>query len=369
MSSIKFQVSGEKYASEKCASMQVTRAELDSEKDANLQTDRPANFMVSVVVPTYRRPQLLLRCLQALGEQTLDAGAYEVIVVDNAGCSQTRRAVEAFAGRLEETGPTVRYLQETSRPGPAAARNRGWRAARGEVIAFTDDDCVPQRQWLAAGLAAFSDGELGVMGQTVVPVSPDPTDYERNLARLSEGHFITANCFYRRKALEAAGGFDERFTEAWREDSDLFFAIEKAHSGEQLFSYAPQAVVCHPPRDARWGSSIWEQRKSMFNALLYKKYPERYWASIQPAPPWRYYRAVLALLGGLLALLSGRRSLGALLLGVWALITGRFAAERLSETSHAPEHVAEMLVTSVVIPPLSIFWRLLGAVRFRVFFL
>lgn len=326
-------------------------------------------ILVSVVVPTYRRPQLLARCLEALAEQTLSADAYEVIVVDNAGCSETRRTVEADGRECEETGPRVRYLAETARPGPAAARNRGWRAALGEMIAFTDDDCVPQPQWLAAGLAGFANGELGVMGKTVVPVSPNPTDYERNLARLSEGHFITANCFYRREALEAAGGFDERFTEAWREDSDLFFTIEKASAEDRLFSYAPEAVVCHPPRRARWGQSIWQQRKSMFNALLYKKHPERYWASIQPAPPWRYYRAVLSLLGGLFAVLSGRKGLGALLLGAWALITGRFAAERLSDTSRAPRHVAEMLVTSVVIPPLSIFWRLVGAVKFKVFFL
>lgn len=343
--------------------------QLRSVQVRSVQSSKPANFLVSVVVPTYRRQQLLARCLDALCQQTLDGDAYEVIVVDNGGCSQTRRAVEKIASSCEKTGPAIRYLRETSRRGPAAARNRGWQAARSAVIAFTDDDCVPQRQWLAAGLAGFASGELGVMGQTVVPVSPDPTDYERNLARLSEGHFITANCFYRREALEATGGFDERFTAAWREDSDLFFAIEKVHAGEQLFSYAPEAVVCHPPRPARWGNSIWQQRKSMFNALLYKKHPQRYWASIQPAPPWRYYRAVLSLLGGLFALFSGRKGTGALLLAVWALITGRFAGERLHDTSRAPGHVAEMIVTSVVIPPLSIFWRLVGAVRFRVFFL
>ena len=330
---------------------------------------------ISVVVPTYRRPHLLLRCLETLCAQNYDPDAYEVIVVDNAGCSVTRRMVEGFDAGRRGAGPSVRYLLAVESRGPAAARNCGWLAARGKIIAFTDDDCLPAPDWLRAGAAAFANGEVGVMGNIVVPVPSAPTDYELTVAQLGNSEFATANCFYRRDALKAAGGFDERFTAAWREDSDLYFTLLKGIGNDPFsspnfrFGYAPEAIVCHPSREVSWGVSLTQQRKSMYNALLFKKHPDHYRAQIQSSPPWRYYRALLALLGGGIALIRGRTRPAAVMLVLWAVLTGRFAGERLRHTSRAPQHVAEMVVTSALIPPLSVFWRLVGAIKFRVFFL
>ena len=104
----------------------------------------------------------------------------------------------------------------------------GGSAATGDIIAFTDDDCIPSPGWLSAGVAAFTDGVLGVSGKLIVPMERNPTDYERNAAQLANGAFITANCFYRRSCLEAIAGFDENFTTAWREDSDLTFQTLEA---------------------------------------------------------------------------------------------------------------------------------------------
>jgi cellulose synthase/poly-beta-1,6-N-acetylglucosamine synthase-like glycosyltransferase len=70
----------------------------------------------------------------------------------------------------------------TGRHGPAAARNRGWRAAEGEIVAFTDDDCVPHVHWLSAGVAAFADDSRGVGPYRHAP-APDPTDYELDASR------------------------------------------------------------------------------------------------------------------------------------------------------------------------------------------
>ncbi|HEX7127419.1 MAG TPA: glycosyltransferase, partial [Thermodesulfobacteriota bacterium] len=215
---------------------------------------------VSVVVPTYRRPDLLDRCLAALDTQTLDPGAYEVLVVDDADAAGTRRQVEAFAARAR---PAVRYLAVSGRHGPAVARNVGWRAARGAIVAFTDDDTVADPRWLAAGLAAFVDGVAGVAGRVAVPLPATPTDYERDAAGLEIGQFVTANCFYRRDALAAVDGFDERFEAAWREDSDLWFSLEAA--GARL-ERCDAALVLHPVRPARFGVSLGQQRKAQFNA-------------------------------------------------------------------------------------------------------
>ncbi|MFL5801537.1 MAG: glycosyltransferase family 2 protein [Roseiflexaceae bacterium] len=356
---------------------------------------------VSVVVPTYQRPALLKRCLAALLEQDFDPAAYEIIVADDAACDETRQLVEGHAthtpaaGCTYDTefaaaamphraraqtlsalysaatgpaamGPRLRYLPVTGAHGPAAARNAGWRAAAGSIIAFTDDDCVPEPEWLAAGVAALRDGAAGASGYVRVPLPDVPTDYQRDAAGLEAGEFVTANCFYRRDTLAAIGGFDERFTVAWREDSDLLFTL--IERGERLVR-APDAVVVHPIRPAAWGISLRQQRKSMFNALLYKKHPQLYRQRIQPAPPWRYYRIAGALLVALAGMAVRRRGLALGGLGTWALLSGRFCAQRLRHTSHAPRHLAEMTVTSVLIPPLALFWRWRGGARFRVFFL
>lgn len=318
---------------------------------------------ISVVVPTRGRPDLLARCLRALVSQRFDPARFEIIVVDDGHDAATRGVVERAVG---EGGPNVRYVEAGPGGGPAAARNLGWRAAGAPVIAFTDDDCVPSRSWLAAGMDALSAGIEGACGQVVVPITDTPTDYERDVAGLRGAEFVTANCFYRREALEAVGGFDPRFRIAWREDSDVFFGmLERGFS----LAYAPGALVLHPVRPAPWGISVRQQRKNEFNALLYRKHPRLYRQRIQPRPPLRYYAAVGLLSMAAVAALAGATVLAVVALAAWAVQTAAFSMKRLRGASHAAGHVAEMVVTSALIPPAAVFWRLLGAARFRVPFL
>jgi glycosyltransferase involved in cell wall biosynthesis len=249
--------------------------------------------------------------------------------------------------------------------GPAAARNAGWRAAQSEIIAFTDDDCVPAPRWLAAGLDALAADVDGAYGRIVVPLPDRPTDYERDAAGLERGEGVTANCFYRRSALAAVGGFDERFTAAWREDADLFFTL--LERGGRVVA-VPDAIVVHPVRPAPWGVSLRQQRKSLFDALLYKKHPSLYRQRIQ-GPQWRYYRIAGTMLAAIAGAALGRRRL-ALGAGIaWATLSASFCAMRLHGTSRAPAHLAEMTLTSALIPLVSLFWRVRGALRYRVVFL
>lgn len=220
--------------------------------------------------------------------------------------------------------------------------------------------------WLKAGSGALVDGVASASGPVIVPLTPTPTDYEYNVAGLEQCPFVTANCFCRRDVLMMVGGFDERFTAAWREDSDLSFTLLEQHVTRV---HVPGAIVIHPVRPASWGVSLKQQRKSMFNALLYKKHPALYRQKIQAAPPWHYYCVVGTLLAALIGAFRRSPLLAFASLGVWASMTGRFCAQRLRHTSHAPRHVAEMIVTSILIPPLAIYWRIRGAIKFRVFFL
>lgn len=323
---------------------------------------------LSVVIPTYRRPQLLLRCLRAvLDQRRIDEADYEVLVVDDGHDDETRQAVEQLAREHPRAAP-LRYLRPARGRGPAVARNTGWRAARGELVAFTDDDTVPAAHWLAEGELAMREHPewAAACGQVSVPLPDPPTDHARMTHGLSSAEFVTANAFVRRSALEVVDGFDERFTRAWREDSDLQFRLI-----DQVgpVGRAPSARVVHPVRDAPWGLSLSQQRNTFFDALLYKKHPKRYRSQIRRGPPWNYYAMVGFTLLAVILLATGRFQAAAWLGAATVLLMLTFAWQRLRHTSHRADHVLEMLCTSALIPFLSVYWRLRGALHFRVFFL
>jgi len=321
---------------------------------------------VSVVVPSFERPAALHRCLTALAAQTLPGGAFEIIVVHDGPSETARRLVAQWAKTLAARGgPRVRY-HSPSHGGPAAARNAGWRLAEGEIVAFTDDDTVPAAGWLEAALAAMRPGIDAAWGRIVVPLPADPTDYEIDAARLSVSQFVTANCFCRKSMLERLGGFDERFERAWREDSDLYFRLIDA--GARVV-HAADAIVVHPVRPASWGVSLAQQRKVLYDALLFKKHRGLYRERIRGTPRWDYYLIVAALATAVAALAADAVLAAAGTGALWLVLTGRFCAERLRPATKKLSHVAEMIVTSILIPPLAVFWRLVGALRYRVVFL
>lgn len=316
---------------------------------------------ISVVIATYKRPALLKRCLEALLAQDLSPSAYEIIVVGDGFDISTQQVI------LDLYAANIHYFALPEKKGPAAARNLGWQQAAGELIAFTDDDTIPDRGWLSAFRQAYH-GELmaAYTGRLVVPVPEWPTDYELNTARLETAAFITANCACAAAALALTGGFDERFATAWREDSDLEFKLLQAGIPIRLVQ---NAVVVHPVRPAPWGISLREQRKSMYNALLFKKFPRLYRARIQPSPVWSYYIIIGCALLCIGALLTGRLWLASAALMAWFLLTLAFTFRRLAHTVRNRDHVTEMFVTSLFIPFLSVYWTLYGAWKYRVFFL
>jgi len=319
-------------------------------------------MLVSVVVPTFRRPDLLQRCLAALHRQQFPQCEFEVVVADDAADEATRQLIESRQSPFF----SACYIPVNGHHGPAAARNAGWRAARGQFIAFTDDDCIPDSGWLSAGLQPFADPTVvAVTGQTIVPLPRFPTDHDLNTAGLERSEFLTANCFCRRAVLADLGGFDEQFTSAWREDSDLHFRL--LDTGGKVVRQCA-AVVVHPVRQAAWGNCIHEQRKSLFDALLFRKHPRRFRQRIRPRCPWNYYLVVMAAFTTIFAAALGASVASAVAGTIWLLVTIQFCFRRLKNTTWSFPHLVEMLVTSPVIPFLSVYWRICGAIRFRVLF-
>jgi glycosyltransferase involved in cell wall biosynthesis len=322
------------------------------------------SIKVSVVIATYKRPDLLLKCLRALVMQRFNRDEYEVVVVSDGPDEITVGKLNKWLkGKLHH----VRYLTMSEKKGPAAARNYGWLHARGQLIAFTDDDCIPDKHWIASFYNRYTAGQdIAFTGRTIVPISKYPTDYERNTAGLQTADFITANCCTTKTALEKTGGFDEQFTMAWREDSDLEFKLIKENIPIVRID---EAIVVHPVRQAPWGISIKEQKKTMFNALLYKKYPELYKQKIRQVSPVMYYGIIsgfLVMLGGVLLKSGIMLIVGGFL---WKTLTGAFIVKRIRKTRFTFTHVSEMVVTSVIIPFLSVFWQFYGAIKYRVLFI
>lgn len=324
-----------------------------------------AHLRIAVVVPTYRRPALLTQCLMALCGQDIEPGDYEIVVCDDGPDDATRDTVDRLAAEQAPRGLSIRYLPVRETQGPAGARNAGWRAARAPLIAFTDDDTIADSGWLRAGLAALERAEAA-SGRIVVPVPAAPSDYERDASGLARAEFATANAFVRRTTLVQTHGFDERFTAAWREDSDLQFALLSA--GAHII-HAEDAVVVHPVRPARWGVSLAQQQKSRFEALLFRKHPALYRQRIARRPPLLYYGVLISIVALIAALGGGHARLAGIACVAWLALTAAFCAQRLRDTRRDARHVFEMIWTSLWIPFLSIFWRLHGAVRYRVWFL
>jgi glycosyltransferase involved in cell wall biosynthesis len=318
---------------------------------------------ISVVIPTYKRPALLKRCLDALMRQTLGKDEFEVIVVSDGPDEETETLIKT----MKEGAPEFRYAALPEKKGPAAARNLGWKTARSSIIAFTDDDCLPDSNWLKAALERFQTlSDMVYSGKLIVPLSDDPTDHEINTANLQTAEFITANCFCTKAALDKAGGFDERYGLAWREDSDLQFRfIELGIPIGKI----EDAVVVHPVRKAPWGFSMKEQKKGFYNALLYKKYPKLYRQKIQPAPAWDYYVMIACIIVMIAAALTASWIIAAMALLIWLVLLTRFILKRLQKTSHRAAHVKEIIITSLAIPFLSVYWQLYGAVKYRVWLL
>jgi glycosyltransferase involved in cell wall biosynthesis len=333
---------------------------------ADVSRAPPSTPHVSVVVPTYRRPAMLTACLDALCHQQYPVDRYEIVICDDGPDDATRACVQRIADAQAARGLAVRYVPVIHTQGPAGARNAGWRLARAPLIAFTDDDTVPDPHWLSAGVAALAQGAAAAAGKIVVPLPPQPTDYEADASGLERAEFATANAFVVRGFLTKTGGFDERFTSAWREDSDMQFTLIRA--GAEIVR-APEAVVVHPVRPARWGISIAQQRKSQFDALLYRKHPELFRTKIRARPPLLYYAILFATCAALIGALCGNARVALGGAALWFVLTAYFCALRLRGRDRSGRHIAEMAWTSMSIPFLSIFWRLYGAVRFKAFFL
>lgn len=208
---------------------------------------------VSVVVPACGRPDHLVSMIASLRRLEPIPGGLELIVVDDGSPQPLEPAVRAASGRLD-----VQVIRTPNR-GPSAARNAGLAQARGALVAFTDDDCRPDRGWLTALAHAHAEHPRALLGGhnvTALPGNPwaeatqaleDAVYARANADPLRARFFASKNMAGPRSDLIACGGFDERFRAA--EDREL---CSRWLAEDRPAVYVSDAVVAHcNPRSAR----------------------------------------------------------------------------------------------------------------------
>ncbi len=238
---------------------------------------------LSVVIPTYNRRETLARVLRGLDDQTLPSGAYEVIVVDDGSGDGTSELLKAFRGAFR--------LQTIAQKntGPAGARNRGVRAASGEIIVFLGDDTVPEREFLEVHLQshrAAGSRKVAVLGYTGWPRERRVTPFLHHINEygLQFGYeliedpdavpfnfFYTSNISAPRQALLDVGLFDTTFPDAAWEDIELSYRLFQSGS---VIVYRPRAVVRHHHAITFDSFRRRQERSGRAAAIFYRKHPE-----------------------------------------------------------------------------------------------
>ncbi len=215
--------------------------------------------ILSVIVCTYNRSDLLPVCLRSLVEQTLENSRYEVLIVNNNSTDDTQEIIESFTGLYGN----FRAVVETKQ-GLSHARNRGWREAQGVFVAYVDDDAKATRDWCERIVAAFQAGspQPVAVGGEIRPLyeSAPPEwiseEFEKRTWGDSAGFlppprarygFSGSNMAFRKSVLERFGGFSSEYgmtghTVRMGEDTEMFVRV---YNEQPWFWYDPAILVYH----------------------------------------------------------------------------------------------------------------------------
>lgn len=224
----------------------------------------------SVVIPAYNAGRTLPDTLAALRNQSVPPEDYEVIVVDDGSTDETPSVVRRLGAKC---------ITQPNR-GPAAARNSGVRAARGEFVLFTDADCVPERDWIRQMTLPFRNQKTaGVKGayrtcQTEPAARFAQAEFEDRYDLLEKFPAIdmvdTYSAAFRRDVLVSMGLFDESFPVASNEDTELSYRLCAA--GHRLV-FNRKAVVYHRHPDTFSKYLRLKFKRAYWRMVVYRKYP------------------------------------------------------------------------------------------------
>lgn len=223
----------------------------------------------SIIIPAYNAEHTLAECLTACLAQ--DYPDFDVLVIDDGSTDST----ESVAGNFD----TVRYHRQPN-AGPAAARNTGARITGGDLLVYTDADCIPRTDWLRHLVNAMEEGAVAAGG------TYDIANPHSRLARVVQSEIAVRhrqfnrnvdflgsfNVAYRRDAFDAAGGFDESYRQASGEDNDLAYRLND-RGGCLVFT--PEAIVAHYHPERLLPYLRTQARHGYWRVKLYRNHPNR----------------------------------------------------------------------------------------------
>lgn len=227
---------------------------------------------VSIIVPAFNAETTLPACLASLVAQDYPKDRYEVLVVDNRSHDRTADIIRSFP---------MTYLSEIKRQSSYAARNAGIRRASGEILAFTDADCVADPQWLARAVLCFRDQTVGGVAGKIGNHPPtnaiqeyllDVLAQEDHLTHRVHPYAATANVFYRKEVFDRVGLFDGR----WISGGDADLAWRMQTQSPYRLIYWDSAVVTHRHRCTRAGHLRQRWIWGYGEVLLYARYRDEY---------------------------------------------------------------------------------------------
>lgn len=210
------------------------------------------NEFATIIIPTFKRQKLFLRCLYSLARQDYEKEKYEVIVIyDDLDCDYDEEKINSIAAQLKNF-----RFEKIPHGGVSRARNYGIVLARGEFILMLDDDCEAKRDWVKAFIIYMKQHpEVVAAGGTVLSASPKTfiqryIDFKcllRKPVRTNNEEIIaviTANACFRKDAIEKVGGFREKLSYSGGEDLDLSYRCQRLG----VLAYCENAVIYHHHR-------------------------------------------------------------------------------------------------------------------------
>jgi glycosyltransferase involved in cell wall biosynthesis len=330
-------------------------------------------YDISVIIPTYNRCASLLECLRSLEQQTLALSRFEVIVADDGSTDGTVAAVDAFALQSQLQ---LRVITQTNQ-GPSVARNAGAALAKSEWLAFTDDDVIVHREWLANGLAHCQPGCHAVEGRIVAVHEKPATPATHVVQNETGGCFLTANMMVNKAAFEAVGGFDPSFRMRGlppvREDSDLAYSLLERYGP---IPFAADVIVYHPTVEKPYRRFFAFGKYGFFEPLMRKKHaavfnhPEQYGLTrrlLGDGIPWYYLGSYFCVILLLLSVWWGRPLAGAALL-VFLMSHLLLMYKYLRRRRWGVKDFLIVNFFSFILPFTRLYWVARGNLYFRTFY-
>lgn len=228
--------------------------------------------MKSIIVPVYNSEKTVRKVLDSLLKQTYNEDEVQIIVVDDGSTDQTVKYASEF---------NIEVVRQEHN-GPAHARNLGAEKAKGDIILFTDADCVPQTNWLKAMLKPFEDEKVvGVMGKYItfqdnITARFAQAEFEERYNRyakiLNIDIIATYSAAFRREVFISERGFNESFPKA--DNEDVEFSYRLSLKGYQL-RFSPNAIVAHHHPDKIWKYFRQKFNRATWRMVVYSYHPQK----------------------------------------------------------------------------------------------